>query len=179
MSASLLNKVNDFSVVEQSTYTEMQIENLKSLNISYNAMFHDVLWLLDIKDKLVPLKSLFKVFRGSRRGWDELFFPTDNVKIEKEFLKPALFNAKKLDNLIAKPDRKAFCCGENLDNLAEEYTNAYHWIKKFEPLKNGVGKPLVEVLARPKEHWYEMKANEVAQFFTMMNPDSRFFFGKF
>ena len=54
-----------------------------------------------------------------------------------------------------------------------------HWIKKFEPLKNGVGKPLVEVLARPKEHWYEMKANEVAQFFTMMNPDSRFFFGKF
>lgn len=74
VSASLLNKVNDFSVVEQSTYTEMQIENLKSLNISYNAMFHDVLWLLDIKDKLVPLKSLFKVFRGSRRGWDELFF---------------------------------------------------------------------------------------------------------
>ena len=179
VSASLLNKVNDFSVVEQSTYTEMQIENLKSLNISYNAMFHDVLWLLDIKDKLVPLKSLFKVFRGSRRGWDELFFPTDNVKIEKEFLKPALFNAKKLDNLIAKPDRKAFCCGEDLDYLAEEYTNAYHWIKKFEPLKNGVGKPLVEVLARPKEHWYEMKANEVAQFFTMMNPDSRFFFGKF
>lgn len=84
-----------------------------------------------------------------------------------------------MDNLIAKPDRKAFCCGEDLDYLAEEYTNAYHWIKKFEPLKNGVGKPLVEVLARPKEHWYEMKANEVAQFFTMMNPDSRFFFGKF
>ena len=49
VSSSLLNKVNDFSVVEQSTYTEMQIENLKSLNISYNAMFHDVLWLLDIK----------------------------------------------------------------------------------------------------------------------------------
>lgn len=74
VSSSLLNKVNDFSVVEQSTYTKMQIEDLKSLNISYNAMFHDVLWLLDIKDKLVPLKTLFKVFRGSRRGWDELFF---------------------------------------------------------------------------------------------------------
>lgn len=42
VSSSLLNKVNDFSVVEQSTYTEMQIEDLKSLNISYNAMFHDV-----------------------------------------------------------------------------------------------------------------------------------------
>lgn len=37
----------------------------------------------------------------------------------------------------------------------------------------------MEVLARPKEQWYEMKANEVAQFFTMMNPDSRFFFGRF
>lgn len=27
--------------------------------------------------------------------------------------------------------------------------------------------------------WYEMKPNEVVQFFTMMNPDKRFFFGRF
>ncbi len=179
VSASLLNSVSDFSVIKQSVYTEKQIEDLKSLNMSYNAMFHDVLWLLDIKDRLVPLKSLFKVFRGSRRGWDPLFFPTGNVEIEKEFLKPALVNAKNLDSLMAKPDRKAFCCGESLEVLEEESPNAYRWIKKFEPLKNGVGKPLVEVLARSNEKWYEMKPNEVAQFFTMMNPDSRFFFGRF
>lgn len=179
VSSSLLNKVSDFSVIKQSIYTEKQIEDLKCLNISYNAMFHDVLWLLDIKDKLVPLKSLFKIFRGSRRGWDDLFFPTNDVEIDNEFLKPALFNAKKLDGLMAEPDRKAFCCGEDLAVLEEEYPNTYRWIKKFEPLKNGVGKPLVEVLARPHEKWYEMKPNEVAQFFTMMNPDSRFFFGRF
>ena len=179
VSASLLNKVSDFSIIQQSIYTEEQIEDLKCLNISYNAMFHDILWLLDIKDKLVPLKSLFKIFRGSRRGWDDLFFPTNDVKIDNEFLKPALFNAKKLDSLLAEPDRKAFCCGEDLAFLADEYPNTYRWIKKFEPLKNGVGKPLVEVLARANEKWYEMKPNEVAQFFTMMNPDSRFFFGRF
>ena len=171
--------MSDFSIIKQSVYTEDQIENLKSLNISYNAMFHDVLWLLEIKDKLVPLKSLFKVFRGSRRGWDELFFPANGVKIEDEFLKPALFNAKKMDSLIAKPDRRAFCCGEDLGCLAEKHPNAYRWIKKFEHLKNGVGKPLVKVLARPHEKWYEMKPNEVAQFFTIMNPDNRFFFGRF
>lgn len=179
VTTSLLNKVSDFSIIKQSVYTEDQIENLKSLNISYNAMFHDVLWLLEIKDKLVPLKSLFKVFRGSRRGWDELFFPANGVKIEDEFLKPALFNAKKMDSLIAKPDRRAFCCGEDLGCLAEKHPNAYRWIKKFEHLKNGVGKPLVKVLARPHEKWYEMKPNEVAQFFTIMNPDNRFFFGRF
>lgn len=179
VSSSLLNKVNNFSVIKQSIYTEKQIEDLKCLNISYNAMFHDVLWLLEIKDKLVPLKSLFKIFRGSRRGWDDLFFPTNDVEIDNEFFKPALFNAKKLDGLMAKPDRKAFCCGEDLEVLEDEYPNTYRWIKKFEPLKNGVGKPLVEVLARPHEKWYEMKPNEVAQFFTMMNPDSRFFFGRF
>lgn len=179
VNSSLLNNVSDFSVIKQSVYTENQIEDLKCLNISYNAMFHDILWLLDIKDKLVPLKSLFRIFRGSRRGWDDLFFPTNEVEIDRKFLKPALFNAKKLDSLMAEPDRKAFCCGEKLAVLKDKYPSTFRWIKKFEPLKNGVGKPLVKVLARPHEKWYEMKPNEVAQFFTMMNPDSRFFFGRF
>ena len=28
-------------------------------------------------------------------------------------------------------------------------------------------------------HWYELRTNEVAEFFTLMNPDKRIFFGKF
>ena len=35
------------------------------------------------------------------------------------------------------------------------------------------------VLKRQNMHWYELKENEIAEFFTMMNPDKRFFFARF
>ena len=98
VNSALLGEVVDPSLMKMSSYSEHQISELKSLSISYNALFHDVLWLLDIKNKLVPVKRLFDVIRGSRRGWDALFFPKDNVEIEQEFLKPALFNAKKMEH---------------------------------------------------------------------------------
>ena len=177
--SSLLNKSSDESIIKCSEYTSDQIDQLHNMNISYNALFHDVLWLLDIQQVLTPLRSLFKVFRGSRRGWDALFFPKDKNSIESKFLHPALFNAKKLDDLVAVPDRKAFSCGLDLATLETNFKGAYKWIKKFENQKNGTGKPLTEVLARPKEKWYEMKPNEVAEIFTMMNPDKRIFFGRF
>jgi len=177
--SALLDRATDNRVVQQSVYSVKQIENLKALNISYNALFHDVLWLLEIKEKLVPLKSVFDVFRGSRRGWDDLFFPVGVTGIESNYLKPALFNAKNVERLIVTPDRQAFCCGDSLELLEEQAPGAYRWIMKFKGLTNGTGKPLAKVLARTHEKWYELKPNEVAQFFTMMNPDSRFFFGRF
>lgn len=177
--SSLLNSSTDESIIKCSEYTNSQIEQLHNMNISYNALFHDVLWLLDIRHVLTPLRSLFKVFRGSRRGWDALFFPKDKNSIEPEFLHPALFNAKKLEELVAVPDRTAFSCGLDLATLETNFKGAFKWIKKFENQKNGTGKPLTEVLARPKEKWYEMKPNEVAEIFTMMNPDKRIFFGRF
>lgn len=177
--SALLDRVTDNTVIQQSVYSQEQIERLKTLNISYNAMFHDILWLLEIKEKFVPLKSMFDVFRGSRRGWDELFFPIKGVGIESDYLKPALFNAKNVDTLVATPDKQAFCCGDSLEVLEEQAPGAYKWIMRFKGLTNGTGKPLEQVLARAHEKWYEMKPNEVAQFFTMMNPDSRFFFGRF
>lgn len=181
VNSALLNKVIDYSAMSQSVYTESQITDLRGLNISYNALFHDVSWLLNIKASLVPLKSLFKVIRGSRRGWDDLFFPgkKSGFNVEDKFMKPALFNAKDLTKMLATPDRKAFCCSESLDVLEKTYPKAYNWIKQFESLTNNVGKPLTESLKMSNCEWYEMKPNEVVQFFTMMNPDKRLFFGRF
>ena len=81
--------------------------------------------------------------------------------------------------MLVEPDREAFCCGESLDILERSYPNAYKWIKQFEKLTNNIGKPLTESLKIPNGEWYEMKPNEVVQFFTMMNPNKRFFFGCF
>lgn len=179
VNSALINKVSDYNIMGLSVYTETQIDKLKMLGLSYNALFHDVSWLLDIKNKLVPLKSLFKVIRGSRRGWDKLFFPKEDADIEEIFLKPALFNAKTTTSLLGHPDRKAFCCSKSLEVLKEYYPKAYKWIMQFATLTNNTGRPLTETLKTSTTEWYEMKPNEVVQYFTMMNPDKRFFFGRF
>lgn len=178
INSSLLDENQDKSVMSCVRYSQKEIEALRGLNLSLNALFHDVKWLLEIKHKLTPLRSIFSVFRGSRRGWDKLFFP-QKANIEPAFLFPALFNAKNVDSLIAKTDRQAFCCGKKEDELKVSYPQAYKWIKKFEREKNGTGIPLPKVLKRSNMEWYEMKPNEIAHIFTMMNPDNRIFFGKF
>lgn len=177
----ILNRAADPKIASVSTYDKNQIDDLCNLGLSYNSLFHDVNWILDLKDKLIPISEHFKVFRGSRRGWDKLFFPKkeESSKIESVFLKPALFNAKKISTLITLPDRQAFCCGLSLDVLKTKFPEAYKHIMRFADEKNGTGRSLVEVLERPNEEWYEMRQNEIADFYTIMNPDNRIFFGKF
>lgn len=34
--------------------------------------FHDIDWLLNVKDKIIPINKVYHVFRGSRRAWDAL-----------------------------------------------------------------------------------------------------------
>ena len=179
VNSSILDKVNDNSIITRASYTKNEIKKLHSFNLSYNALFHNVKWLLDIQNKLVPLNDLFTVIRGSRRGWDPLFFPKEKNSIESKFLLTALFNAKNVTTLLTKPDRDAFSCGEPMDVLKQSYPGAYEWIKKFETQKNKKGIPLPKLLAKAKEKWYEMKPNEVVEIFTMMNPDKRIFFGRF
>lgn len=178
INSSLLEEVQNDDVMSCVSYSAKDIAALRNLNLSFNALFHNVRWLLDIQECLIPLRNVFRIFRGSRRGWDDLFFPK-KCNIESEFLLPALFNARNVNRLIATTDRRAFCCGKAEQELKKFYPNAYNWVKKFENVKNGTNTPLPEVLKRKNEKWYEMKPNEVAHFFTMMNPDNRIFFGKF
>lgn len=179
VNSSLLDSEIASDIISRSEYTSAEIDCLKTMNISYNALFHNVRWLMDIKDKLTPLKSVFNIIRGSRRGWDKLFFPEEANSIEDKFIRPALFNAKKVRNLIASPDRKAFSCGDDMKTLSENYPGAFQWIKKFENQVNGRKKPLPQVLKMANMEWYEMQPNEVVNIFTMMNPDDRIFFGRF
>lgn len=174
---ALLNRHSPcFNSIE---YNKDEIDDISSLNVCYNALFHNIKWLLDIRGKLIPFQSLFAVIRGSRRGWDKLFFPAGNHEIESKFIKSALFNAKKVNSLIAVPDREAFSCSEDWDTISSCYPGAYKWISKFENQKNEKGKLLPQVLARSDQYWYEMQTNEVVELFTMMNPDKRIFFGRF
>ena len=131
--------------------------------------------------KLVKINEVYSVFRGSRRGWDAMFYPQKGAhSIEERFLKKVLINAKDVTTLEAKADRDAFCCSLSTDELQNEgYIGALNWIERFKDQHNKVGKPLPEVLKKKNHFWYEMRDTELAEVFTMMNPDQRLFFAKF
>lgn len=181
VNGALLKKELDASAARLSQYTGEQIRQLLGLNIRYNALFHQVDWLLEVRDKMIPISRAFRVFRGSRRGWDALFYPRKGEhRIEDVYLKKVLVNAKGVTRLTAEPDREAFCCGASLDELrARGHTGALAWIEKFADQLNKVGEPLPAVLERKGMEWYELRDSEIAELFTMMNPDQRFFFGRF
>lgn len=181
VNSALLSQELDADIVEVATYSQNQMDTLHNLNVSYNALFHKIDWLLSLQDKMIRIDTVFHVFRGSRRGWDAMFYPkAGEHNIEPEFLRKVLINARHVDHLDTIADADAFCCGENISDLkANGKTGTLAWIDKFKDQKNGVGKPLPQVLKHANMEWYELKENEIAEVFTMMNPDQRLFFAKF
>ena len=181
MNSALLGKELDDSVTTMASYSQQQIAELLELKVSYNSLFHKVNWLIETKNKSVPINKVYTVFRGSRRGWDPLFYPASGEhQIEPNYIKKVLKNARNVTTLITDADSDAFCCDKSIDELKElNHFGSLEWINKFENQRNGVGKPLPVVLKRANMHWYELKDSEIAEVFTMMNPDKRLFFAKF
>lgn len=181
VNSALLSSEINRGISRLSKYSQSQIEDILRLNVCYNALFHDVNWLLEVKDKIIPINKVYHVFRGSRRGWDPLFYPKSGEhRIEQQYLKRVLINAKNVTELVAIADRDAFCCSLSIEELKKRgHSGALNWIEKFTGQRNNVGKPLTSVLKKKGMEWYELQDNEIAEVFTMMNPDQRFFFAKF
>lgn len=181
VNSSLLSRELNPSIVEIATYTQSQIATLINQNVSYNSLFHKVNWLMDFQKKSVRIDQVYRVFRGSRRGWDPLFYPRANThRIEKQYLKKVLINARNIDRLEADAEADAFCCNKTIEELsAHGHTGTIEWINRFIDQRNGVGRLLPQVLARRNMQWYELQDNEIAELFTAMNPDKRLFFARF
>jgi type I restriction-modification system DNA methylase subunit len=182
VNSSLLDEEQNSEVITRVNYSAQELESLRRLNVSYNSLFSNLKWLLEIEGCLVPVSRYLKVFRGSRRGWDPLFFPSADTNIEPQFMKDVLMNAKDTDSYVGIPTagRKAFCCNLELDELEEQgLLGALAWIRRFANETNEKYRPLPEVLARAGMKWYELTTDEEAEIFTMMNPDNRMFYGKF
>lgn len=169
-------------VLVTTEYTSENIKELLEFNISLNALFHDVTWLTELKQSLIPLKNEFKIIRGMRRGWDQMFYPAAGHGIEPQYLSRVIKNSKKITGLYATTDSDAFCCSDSLENLiAKGDTGAYKWIKKFENGVNKTGQPLVETLQKSAlrgQYWYEMNSNSTAELITTLNANKRLFYSK-
>lgn len=174
---SLQNLEADGDIVKSKKYSQRVIDAILSYNLSKNALFHNVSWITEIRDKLCRKNTIFKVIRGERRGWDDMFYPPIGTKIDHEFIRPALLSSRSLTSFQAVPDGQAFCCSSSIEELQESgKSDTLNWINRFKYERNGKGKPLPEVLTRSNMFWYEMNFTATAEIITGMNPDKRLFY---
>lgn len=176
----VLSEELDSDIATMKKYSMAIIEQISGLGITLNSLFHDVMWTDKIKDKLIPIESLLTVKRGERRGWNDLFYPSEENEIESEYIKPVLKNPALLRSYTAGTDIQAFCCHKSKEELQTlGHTGAINWIEKFENIKNGTGKLLPMALSRSGSYWYEMDDASKADYVTALNPDKRLFVAKF
>ena len=176
----VLDEVLEPKLATAKRYSYQEIKDITSYGITLNTLFHDVLWVEKLADKLVPISKYLEVKRGERRGWNDLFYPLDTSDIEEEYIRPVLKNPARLKSYNAETDIEAFCCHRGKKELEElGHNGALAWIEKFEHINNGSGKPLPVALKRAGCYWYEMDDATKADFVTALNPDKRLFVAKF
>lgn len=176
LAADLLSGTSESDYASVRLYDEHRIAALEGLGMPWSALFADLDWLSELAGHLIPASSLLDIYRGARRGWNDLFYPEDDHSIEDEYLRPVLRSTRSVDYLIAEPDQMAFCCTRSHAELRElGHFGALAWIDKFATSRNGAGVPLPDVLSRPGYHWYEMREESVADIVCTVNPGSRLF----
>jgi len=176
----VLEEEIDSTVASAKNYSIEMIRKITDKGITLNALFHNVSWVNELADCLIPIEEILTVKRGERRGWNDLFYPSENSEIESEYIKPVLKNPALLKSYTAQTDIVAFCCHKSKDELRQlGHIGALNWIEKFENLRNGTGKLLPEALKRSGSFWYEMDDATKADFVTALNPDRRLFVSKF
>ncbi|MCI9417738.1 MAG: N-6 DNA methylase [Eubacterium sp.] len=176
----VLGEEIDSTVASVKDYSIEMIRRITDKGITLNALFHDVSWVNELAECLIPIEEILTVKRGERRGWNDLFYPCENGGIESEYIKPVLKNPAFLKSYTAQTDMVAFCCHKSKDELRQlGHIGALNWIEKFENIRNGTGKLLPEALKRSGNFWYEMDDATKADFVTALNPDKRLFVSKF
>jgi hypothetical protein len=178
LSASILSKEEN-SLLTYQEYNLKTINFIESFGLEWSSLFCDLQWLEQIEKKIIKVKTLFKIRRGERRGWDNLFYPKSGHEIESEYLEPILKSSSKIKKLVTEPDANAFCCSRTIDELiALGHNGALNWINRFKQLSNTKVKPLRESLYRKYSFWYEFKPSTFANLIVSLNPDKRIFVAK-
>ena len=171
-----LGQTQDESMTIRSVSRE-RLEQFRVFGLGGNAQFVNCDWILDLP--LVPVRGLFVIRRGERRGWDRMFYPAAGHGIEADYIRPVLKSPADISRYITSAETDAFSCSATLDELEEHgHNGAVNWIRQFEDGVNGKGKPLIEALAKPNMHWYEMDTEGLADLAMPLNFGNRLFISR-
>lgn len=172
-----LGTVHDNDSISINSVSIQALDKFSQYGLRGNAQFVECSWVLDLP--LIKLKSIAKITRGERRGWDKMFFPRENHNIEEKYLRPVLLNSKKIKSYIAVAEDVAFCCSVSEKELLKNgELGAYNWIQSFKNGYNTNGKPLIDILQRPNMFWYEMSDTALADFVFSINFNRRIFIAR-
>lgn len=147
------------------------LARFRLLGLGGNAQFVDCDWVLSLP--LVPLKSLFTMRRGERRGMNKLFYPAPGHGIEPEYIKPLAKSPTDFSRLRCPAAKEAFSCSRTKDELtALGHTGALNWIRRFETPET------IAKLQTGGLMWYEMKADTLTDLVMFINYGDRLFVGR-
>ena len=147
------------------------LDKFRALGLGGNAQFVNCDWVLNLP--LVPLKSIFEIRRGERRGMNALFYPTAGHGIEREYIKPLAKGPSDFARLSDAAAREAFSCSRTEAELAAlGHTGALRWIRRFDTPAN------VKKLSAAGLHWYEMRADTLTDLVMFINYGERLFVGR-
>ncbi len=169
----LLNKksnIADINIHEKENFLEF----VNSIGSSWMPLFVNTEWIdEEFQDKLIPLKSVFDITRGLRRGANKMFYVKSSIDIEEEYLTPLYKTSSDYNTLEIEPSEKfvAFNCNDNLEFLKQNKPKAYSWIRQFELKTNSKGIPLPQVLKQNEESdWYKLTQMPFSDFVISLNP---------
>ncbi|TDO19357.1 N-6 DNA methylase [Pedobacter duraquae] len=158
------------SLIVRSITTD-QIAQFRKLGLGGNAQFVNCDWVLNIP--LVPLKNIFNIKRGERRGNNELFYPKSGHGIEPEYIKPLAKGPSDFTHLSTPAVKEAFCCSRTENELVDlGHLGALNWIRKFNTAEN------IKKLSRTNLLWYEMDTEDISDLVLFINYGDRLFTGR-
>jgi len=165
-----IGQTQNDSLIVRSVNPE-QITRFRALGLGGNAQFVNCDWILDFP--LVPLRSIFDIRRGERRGKNELFYPKAGHGIEAEYIRPLAKSPSDFIRLSMPAIKEAFCCSRTEKELAElGHTGALNWIKRFNTAEN------ITKLSKPGLLWYEMDTDNLSDLVLFINFGDRLFVGR-
>jgi type I restriction-modification system DNA methylase subunit len=164
----------DNNIIQVNSYSWKNLDYFSKLNLSFNICFCDVKWILNLKEKLLPISNAFKIIRGIKTGQDPIFFPASKDVVDSEYIDSILHDSKTCKTLTASPDDFFINCSKSYDELKSlGHTKTINYFKQFEGHLN-------QSVLSHGSIWYALKdAIKKPVIITGMNPHERLFFAKF
>jgi hypothetical protein len=151
--------------------SQNKMDEFRVFGLGGNAQFVNCDWILGLP--LIPVKNIFNISRGERRGLNALFYPQTGHGIEAEYIEPLAKSPMEFKRLSMSPTKEAFACSRSEEELQElGHTGALKWIARFKTQEN------IKKLSRAGLHWYEMNTESLADLVMFINYGDRLFVGR-
>lgn len=167
-------------IINKNTYSDKEISELLQSKVSLNTLFFNINWLIEIKEKLIPLTKLFNVERGTKAGKNNLFYfkESEDIPIDDKFIIDGIKDLKDTNYLMVTENslnKKIFYCKQSPEELKNNgYLKTYKWVKSN---IDNLNKSLNDRVKSGKE-WYDLGPIKKFDLATLMNPNERFFVAK-